>query len=82
MDFLEGVLENMLRTIRNWVRWSVIVAVRLPDIESGKTIFLIMLSISVFEWLVILVGYKMQKSFKKEFDARESKNSLVGLWTL
>ena len=72
----------MLGTIRNWGRWSEIVAVRLPDIESGKVIFVNMLSISVFEWLVILVGYKMQKSFKKEFDARESKNSLVGLWTL
>ena len=74
MDLLEGGLENMLGTIRNRVRWSVTVAVRLPDIESGKIIFVIMLPISVFEWLVILVGCKMQKSFKKEFDARESKN--------
>ena len=49
----------MLGTIRNWGRWSEIVAVRLPDIESDKVIFVNMLSISVFEWLVILVGCKM-----------------------
>ena len=34
-------------------------AVRLPDIESGKITFVNMLSISVFEWLVILVGCNM-----------------------
>ena len=70
----------MLGTIRNWERWSETVAVRLPDIESDKIIFVNMLSISVFEWLVILVGCK--KWGKKELDARDSKNSLVGLWTL
>ena len=36
-----------------------IVADRLPDIESGKIIFVNMLSISVDERLVILVGCKM-----------------------
>ena len=34
-------------------------AVRLPDIESGKVTFVNMLSSSVFEWLLILVGCKM-----------------------
>ena len=70
----------MLGTIRNWGRWSEIVAVRFPDIELGKITFVNMLSVSVVEWLVVLVGCKMKG--KKEFDARESKNSLVGLWTL
>ena len=69
----------MLGTTRNWGRWSEIVAVRLPEIELGKIAFVNMLSIRVFEWLVILVGCKMQD--KKDFDARKSKNSLVGLRT-
>ena len=70
----------MLGAIRNWDRWSEIVAVRLPGNESGKITFVNMLSISVFEWLVILVGCKMNS--KKEFGVSESKNLLVGLWTL
>ena len=37
----------MLGTIRNWGRWSEILAVRLPDNESGKTTFVNMFSISV-----------------------------------
>ena len=80
MDLLEERLENMLGTISNWGRWSEIVAVRLPDNESGKMTFVNMLSISVSEWLVILVGCKM--CGKKEFGVRESKNLLVGFWTL
>ena len=52
-------MENILRTIRNRRRWSEIVAVRLPDIESGKIIFVNMLLICIFEELVILVGCKM-----------------------
>ena len=38
-----------------------------------------MLSIKVFEWLVIVVGRKTHG--KKEFDARKSKVSFIGLWT-
>ena len=49
----------MLGTIRNCERWSEIVPVRLPDIESGKITFVNMLSISVLEGLVILVGCKI-----------------------
>ena len=47
---------------------------------QAKLHFVNMLFISFFEWLVILVGRKIYG--KKEFDVRESKNSLVGLWTL
>ena len=57
----------MLETVRNWRRWSEIVIVRLPDHETGKITFVNMLSVSVFEWLVIRVGCKMYA--KKEFDA-------------
>ena len=42
----------------------------MPDNESGKITFVNMLSISVSEWLVILVGCKIYG--KKEFDARQS----------
>ena len=49
----------MLGTIRNCGRWSEIVPVRLPDIESGKITFATMLSISVLEGLIILVGCKI-----------------------
>ena len=38
------------------------------------------MSVKVFEWLVILGGSKIYG--KKEFEARESKNSLVGWWSL
>ena len=77
LDLLEGGLENMLGAIKNLGRWWEIVALRLPDNESGKITFVNMLSISVCERPVILAGYKMYG--KKEFDTRESQNSL---WTL
>ena len=67
----------MLGAIKNLGRWWEIVALRLPDNESGKITFVNMLSISVCKRLVILAGYKMYG--KKEFDTRESQNSL---WTL
>ena len=70
----------MLGTITNWGRCSEIVAARLPHNEPDNVTFVNMLSISVSEWLVILAGCK--KNGKKDFDARESKNSVVGLWTL
>ena len=52
-------VREMLGTIRNCGRWSEIVPVRLPDIESGKITFVTMLSISVLEGLIILVGCKI-----------------------
>ena len=38
-----------------------------------------MLAVKVFEWLVIAVGRKTHG--EKEFDARKSKVSFIGLWT-
>ena len=70
----------MLGTIWNWGKWSEIAAARWPDNDSGKITFVNILLIVVFEWLVILVGCKVYG--KKEFEAIESKNSLIGLWTL
>ena len=48
------------------------VAVKLPDIMSGSITFENILSIRVFEWLVILVGCKIKGI--NELEARESKN--------
>ena len=48
----------MLGTVRNWRRWSEIIAVALLDNESGKIALVNMLSISVFGWIVILTGCK------------------------
>ena len=50
-------------------------AVKLPDIMSGSIIFENTLSIRVLEWLVILVGCKINGI--NELEARESKNSFV-----
>ena len=65
----------MLKTlwiIGNWGRWSKIVAVKLPNITSGSITFENILSIRVFEWLVILVGCKIEGI--NELEGRESKN--------
>ena len=51
------------------------VAVKLRDIMSGSITFENLLSIRVLEWLVILVGYKIEGI--NELEARESKNSFV-----
>ena len=56
------------------------VAVKLPDIISGSTMFENILSIRVLEWLVVLLGCKIKGI--NELDASESKNSLVGLCSL
>ena len=51
------------------------VAVKLPNIMSGSITFENILSIRVLEWLVILVGYKINGM--NELEARESKTSFV-----
>ena len=56
------------------------VAVKLPDIMSGSITFENILSIRVLEWLVILVGSKIEGI--NELEARESKNSFVRLCSL
>ena len=50
-------------------------AVKLPDFMSGSITFENIISIRVFEWLVILVGCKIKGI--NELEARESKNTLV-----
>ena len=54
-----------------WGRWSDIVAVMLPVINSWETILENLLSLRVFEWLVILIGCKIYGI--KEFEARSLK---------
>ena len=56
------------------------VPVKLPDIMSESITFENVLSIRVFEWVVILVGCKSKGI--NELEARESKNSFVRLWSL
>ena len=55
-------------------------AVKLPDIMSGSITFEKILSIRVLEWLVILVGCKVDG--KNELEVGKSKNSLVLLCSL
>ena len=52
----------------------------LADIISREIKLKNILSIRVFKWLVILVAYKIYEI--KELEARESKKSFVGLWSL
>lgn len=61
---------------KNWGKWSKIVAVIFPEITSGEIILENMLSIKDFKCLVSLLGCKIYDI--KGFEARESKNSLVG----
>ena len=56
------------------------VAVKLPDIMSGSITFENILSIRVLEWIVIVVGCKIEGI--NELEARESQNSLVSLCSL
>ena len=50
-------------------------AVKLPDIISGSITFENVLSITVVEWIVILVGCKIKA--KNQLEAIESKNSFA-----
>ena len=50
-------------------------AIKFPDIMSESTTFETILSIGVFEWLVTLVGCKING--KNGIKAREYENSLV-----
>ena len=56
---------------KNWGWWSDIVAVMLPEISSWETILENLLSMRIFEWLVILIGCKIYGI--KEFEARGLK---------
>ena len=50
-------------------------AIKLPNIMSGSITFENILSIRLLEWLVFLVGSKINS--KNELETRESKNLLV-----
>ena len=50
-------------------------AIKFPDIMSVSITFETILSIRVFEWLVILVGCKINS--KNGIETREPENSLV-----
>ena len=67
-------------TNENWGKWSGIVAIMVPDIISWKIKLENILSMRVFEWLVVLIAYKIYGL--QELEARESKKSFVGLWSL
>ena len=64
----------------NWGRWSEIVEVKLPETAFGEITLENILSISVLEWEVSQVGCKIFGT--KELEARQSRNSLVRLWSL
>ena len=76
LDLLPEILLNIFGIKTNQGRWSEMVAVKLPDIMSGSVAFQKnILSMRVFELLVILVGCRFNG--KNELEARESKSSLV-----
>ena len=74
------VWKFTLGTNKNYGRWSDIMAVMLAEITSWEIVLENILSIRVLEWLGSLVGCKMYGV--NEFEAIESKNSLVGWWSL
>ena len=80
IDFWVGGFDRILGTNENWGKWSDIVAVMLPDIISGEIKLENILSMRVFEWLVILVGCKIYGI--KELEASKSKKLFVGWWSL
>ena len=49
LNFLREVFPNILGIIANWVRWSEMVTLKLPDIMSGSITFENILSIRVLE---------------------------------
>ena len=80
MDFWHDAFESTLEANKNWGRWFNILAVMLTEIISWEIVLENILSMRVFEWLLILVGYNIYDI--KELKARESKNSFVGWWSL
>ena len=80
LDLLYEILPNISGIIVNSGIWSEMAAVKLPDIMSGSITLENILFIRVFEWLLILVGCKIKGI--NESKGRESKNSLVSLYSL
>ena len=54
------LLSNIYGIIANYGRWSEIMAVKLPNIMSGPITFEKILSIKVLQWLIIVVGFKIE----------------------
>ena len=59
LDFWLEWFDKILESKTNWGSWSDMVAVMLPDNILCEIKFENILSMRVFEWLVILVGCKM-----------------------
>ena len=54
------ILGGLVSSKRNWGRWSEMVVVRFPDIDEYGDGEANMLSLSVLDWAVILVGSVMK----------------------
>ena len=59
LDLFDEVLTNALGEIRNWVRWSDIVAAILTDLISCDVMLQNMLSMRVLERPVSRVGWSI-----------------------
>ena len=59
LDFWQYGLKSTLKTNKNCCRWSDIMAVMLPELTSWEITLENILSMSVLEWLVSLVGCKV-----------------------
>ena len=79
-ELLYEGFQWILGANKNCGRWSEIVAVRFPDIISLESIFQKILSMRVFEWLVSIVGCKINGIIKLE--AKKSRKSLEDWCTL
>ena len=79
-DLLHKGFESTLGANKNWGRWSDMIAVMFSDITSHERTLEKILSMRVLEWLVSFVGCKIYGML--EFEARESRNSLVGWCSL
>ena len=73
-----GGLQKISGAIKNWGRWSEIVAVRFSAITSFEIKLKKILSIKVLELLFILVGSKTYD--KNIINDKECKNSLMVLF--
>ena len=80
MTFGKMGLKVHLGTNKDCGRWSNMVGVLLPEITSWEVTLENILSMSVEERLVSLVGCEIYGI--NGFEARESKNLLVGWWLL
>ena len=69
-NFADSGFEKMLGAIRNWERWSHIVAAWLPDILFGVITFEEILSVRVLELFLFLAGLQYEAGAYEKKDSQ------------